>query len=111
MGPRPSSDTLLRQWTMLRRIPRVPRRIITADLQSALASEEHKVTARTIQRDLEKLSAVSKLVSSSPAKAEDFVVETNLETEAGPRSSAIFYYAECNHPLLPSRPNRSIAGA
>ena len=46
------SDTLLRQWTMLRHIPRHPRRISVHDLRAHLAEQGYTTTERTIQRDL-----------------------------------------------------------
>ena len=49
-------DTLLRQWTMLRAIPRAPRKKSTPDLVEHLRAEGFDVTARTVQRDLNKLS-------------------------------------------------------
>lgn len=49
--------TLMRQWAMLRHIPRLPARISVAELDSLLALEGHEVTRRTIERDLHSLSA------------------------------------------------------
>lgn len=51
-------DTILRQWTLLRSIPNHPRRIATTQLQALLADIFGKVSLRTIQRDLNKLSLV-----------------------------------------------------
>src|SRR4051812_37838185 len=48
--------TLLRQWHMLRLIPRAPGKITVQDIHSRLASEDFDVTIRTIQRDLHELS-------------------------------------------------------
>lgn len=56
-------ETLLRQWAMLRLIPRHPRRIDSGTLQSELQKLGYDMTLRTIQRDLNKLSAVLPLVS------------------------------------------------
>ena len=50
------SDTLVRQWHMLRLLPRAPRKIATADLAAALGERGFEVTRRSIQRDLHKLS-------------------------------------------------------
>lgn len=55
-------ETLLRQWAMLRFIPRHPRRIDTGRLRAELQKQGYEVTLRTIQRDLNKLSAVLPLV-------------------------------------------------
>jgi predicted DNA-binding transcriptional regulator YafY len=49
-------DTLFRQWSMLRRIPRHPRWITTRQLVTYLEDEAFPVTARTVERDLSKLS-------------------------------------------------------
>jgi predicted DNA-binding transcriptional regulator YafY len=56
-------DTLLRQWLMLRMIPRFPRKISTADVESRLTGAGYPTTRRTIQRDLDKLSAEFQLIS------------------------------------------------
>ena len=50
------SDTLLRQWTMLRHIPRHPRRTTVSALHERLREQGYPTTERTIQRDLQELS-------------------------------------------------------
>ena len=50
------SDTLLRQWTMLRHIPRHPRKITVSTLHERLREQGYPTTERTIQRDLQELS-------------------------------------------------------
>lgn len=55
-GKNESSDTLLRQWEMLRLIPQGACRITSAELVSRLESLGYPVTQRTVQRDLQKLS-------------------------------------------------------
>jgi predicted DNA-binding transcriptional regulator YafY len=52
------TDTLLRQWAMLRLIPRFPHRVDTTKLQYELSKAGHDINLRTIQRDLNKLSDV-----------------------------------------------------
>jgi len=59
------TDTLLRQWAMLRHIPRHPHKIDTVKLQNKLAHQGHDITLRTIQRDLIKLSVVLPLLSDN----------------------------------------------
>lgn len=49
-------DTLLRQWTMLRMIPRHPRKTTVSELQQKLTDQGYETTERTIQRDLNHLS-------------------------------------------------------
>ena len=50
------SDTLLRQWTMLRRIPRHPRKVTVAELLRGLKDQGFETSERTVQRDLVQLS-------------------------------------------------------
>ncbi len=50
------TETLLRQWTMLRLVPRHPRKITATDLQRQLAAQGYTTTERTVQRDLQSLS-------------------------------------------------------
>jgi len=52
------SDTLMRQWQMLRLIPRHPQKISTADLKQRLADAGFEITLRTIQRDLMRLDLI-----------------------------------------------------
>ncbi len=59
------TDTLLRQWAMLRQIPRYPRKVDTVSLQNTLAKQGHEITLRTIQRDLIKLSSVLPLLADN----------------------------------------------
>jgi len=56
------SDTFMRQWHMLRLIPRMPSKVSTSDLVHSLADEGFKVTRRTLQRDLAKLAVIYPLV-------------------------------------------------
>ncbi len=58
-----TNATLLRQWKMLRHIPRLPRKISTAALLEKLRAADFEVDLRTIQRDLNKLSEVLPLTS------------------------------------------------
>lgn len=50
------SDTILRQLEMLRLIPHHPRKIDSTGMNSLLAGCGFEITARTVQRDLQKLS-------------------------------------------------------
>lgn len=51
-----SGDTILRQWAMMQCVPRYPSRRSTSEITRALMSKGFKVTVRTVQRDLDKLS-------------------------------------------------------
>jgi len=50
------NDTLLRQWLMLRLIPRYPRKAEARDLTERLCAEGYDVSKRTVERDLQMLS-------------------------------------------------------
>lgn len=50
------NDTLMRQWTMLRTIPRHPRRVDAPTIHARLADLGMNVTLRTVQRDLNSLA-------------------------------------------------------
>jgi len=52
------SETILRQLAMLRRVPRAPRAVTTAVLVEKLGEEGFTVSIRSVQRDLEMLSAL-----------------------------------------------------
>lgn len=51
------SSTAVRYLTMLRMVPRFPKAITTTELAKRLEEQDFSVTMRSIQRDLEKLSA------------------------------------------------------
>ena len=57
------SDTLLRQWELLRAIPRAPRKVDVATLMAKLEAAGYPTTKRSIQRDLNSLSRVFPLIS------------------------------------------------
>lgn len=61
-------DTLLRQWQMLRMIPRYPLKITAKELHARLQSEQFSVTKRTVERDLLSLSELFPLVSDERDK-------------------------------------------
>lgn len=56
-------STLLRQWFMLRKIPRSPRVIGTSELVSLLSDAGFEIDLRTVQRDLNSLSEVLPITS------------------------------------------------
>jgi hypothetical protein len=59
------SDTLLRQWEMLRSIPRAPRKIDASTLMARLEAAGYRIDKRTVQRDLNDLSRVFPLQSDT----------------------------------------------
>ena len=60
------SDTLLRQWELLRSIPRAPRKIDVAALMQKVEAAGYPTTRRSVQRDLNSLSRVFPLISDDP---------------------------------------------
>lgn len=62
------SDTYLRQWAMLRVIPKAPRKIDVSTIKSRLEEEGFKTTKRTIQRDLKELSTIFPLQSDERSR-------------------------------------------
>lgn len=63
-----NQETLLRQWHMLRTVPRYPAKITAQKIKEKLASADFEVTERTIQRDLQELSEVFPLTADEREK-------------------------------------------
>ena len=51
-----STETISRQWDILRLIPRLPRRITVREIHEQLPAADYHVSVRTVQRDLISLS-------------------------------------------------------
>jgi len=62
------AETFMRQWAMLRYIPRSPRKIDATSLKSRLEGDGYQVDLRTIQRDLKTLSAIFPLSCDERSK-------------------------------------------
>lgn len=60
-----SSTTISRQWELLKCIPSGPPGITAKEIQQLLENDGHKVTKRTIERDLEELSRLFPLAQNS----------------------------------------------
>jgi len=52
------SHTIMRQWAMLRMLPRSPKKISTREILNRLTQEGFQVEQRTVQRDLEKFTSL-----------------------------------------------------
>lgn len=63
-----TTDTVLRQWHMLRLVPRYPQKISVQAIKGALEVQGFDTTERTIQRDLVELSRAFPLVVDERAK-------------------------------------------
>lgn len=72
--------TLIRQWTLLRMIPRHPRRIDAPSLHRKLAAMGISVTLRTVQRDLNDLCSAFPL-RSDRSKPQGWWFEKNASFE------------------------------
>ncbi len=53
-----TQQTLFRQWLMLQALPRAPLRTTAADIAERLAGEGHRISKRSVERDLQSLSEV-----------------------------------------------------
>lgn len=99
-------STLLRQWKMLRMIPRLPRKIGTVDLMQKLEDADFNVDLRTIQRDLNQLSEVLPLTSDQ-AKPQGWAWKEAAEQfdipGMEPQVALVFHMAEVHlRSLLPA---------
>ena len=65
---RKTTDTLLRQWTLLQLVPRAPRKVDTATLKRQLAERGYEVGQRSLQRDLLALALVFPLLCDDRSK-------------------------------------------
>ena len=62
------NQTLLRQWAMLRAIPRYPLKITANELTQKLLAEQFSISKRTVERDLIQLSGIFPLINDSRNK-------------------------------------------
>jgi predicted DNA-binding transcriptional regulator YafY len=65
---RKSTDTLSRQWSLLRTVPAYPHWLSTRELHQRTWDQGHEVNIRTIQRDLDFLSSPFPLLSETRGK-------------------------------------------
>ena len=63
-----NQDSVLRQWHMLRNVPREPQKTTVTELRAKLKDDGYEVTARTIQRDLIELATIYPLVNDDRNK-------------------------------------------
>ena len=61
-------DSLFRQWHMLRLVPRHPQKVTAQTLRQTLRGQGFEVTERTVQRDLNELSAIFPLMADDREK-------------------------------------------
>lgn len=63
-----NQHTILRQWNMLRLLPRAPARITARELCERLDTADFPVTKRTVERDLNELAGIFPLVADTREK-------------------------------------------
>jgi len=107
------SDTLMRQWQMLRLVPRHPSKIATSELILRLADEGFKTTQRTIQRDLVRLSSIYPLECDERNKPYgwSWMLDANVMDIPGMDShTALAFWLASQHlePLLPNTTVRQL---
>jgi len=100
------SDTLMRQWQMLRLIPRQPSKISTTALMQRLADDGFTTTPRTLQRDLVRLSSIYPLLCDDRDKPFGWSWDKDANVHEVPGidsdTALAFYLAEKHlEPLLP----------
>lgn len=83
-------ETMLRHWTLLRTVPRAPRKLDARSLTDRLREEGFDISKRTIERDLRKLSAAHHL-AETPLTAD----QTRREIDGGRiETKAIVWYTQ-----------------
>ncbi|MDQ7003372.1 MAG: WYL domain-containing protein [Ghiorsea sp.] len=108
------SDTVMRQWQMLRMVPRSPSKIGATDIKQGLADEGFEVTQRTIQRDLEKFSSIFPLECDDRSKPFGWSWSKDSGTLDIPgmdsHTALAFYLAEQHlAPILPRETVKQLA--
>lgn len=67
-GKQAAADTLRRQWELLRLIPRSPRKVTATEITEKLSGLGFSVSSRTVQRDLQTLSASFPILNDERSK-------------------------------------------
>lgn len=82
---RVSTDTLWRQWSLLRSIPRAPRKVTASQLRDALERQGLPISLRSVERDLISLSSRFPLVVDESAKPFGWSWAKDANFEFAPR--------------------------
>lgn len=83
-----TNDALMRQWAMLRLIPRAPRKTSVQELQRRLEVDGFATTSRTVERDLQALSQRFPLIVDASSKPYGWSWLREANFEFAPRLSA-----------------------
>lgn len=106
-------DTTYRHWLMLRMIPRYPCKIDGAKIEERLKEEGYPTGRRTIQRDLDKLSAIFPLLCDNQTKPYGWSWKTDAPAFEIPNmepSAALMFRMADQHlaRMLPAAVRRSL---
>lgn len=109
-----SAVTVLRHWKMLQLVPRYPRRASARQICSQLRAHGFTATERTVQRDLEKLSASFPLACDDRSKPYGWHWDKGaqlLEVPGMDLSTALTFHFvhEYVEPLLPASVRQNLA--
>lgn len=109
-----TNNTLPRQWEMLRLLPRAPRKVTVAELQTRLEVQGYPTSSRTIERDLQSLSDRFPLVVDDASKPYGWSWARDANFEFMPRLStsqgvALLLSREHLRNLLPQSTLRELA--
>jgi len=101
------TNTLARQWALLKTIPSAPRRLSTTELHQRMRDEGFEVDVRSIQRDLNDLSGPFPLVPSMEGRAHYWQWmegSKGLEIPAMSHSTALVFQLAHQYllPLMPA---------
>lgn len=104
------SDTLMRQWHMLRMVPRFPAKRNTSEIKNRLADEGFEVTPRTIQRDLMSFSSIFPLECDERSKPYgwSWMADGNIMDIPGMDSHAALAFFLADRYLEPMLPRETI---
>ena len=74
-----SAETISRQWDILQRIPRLPRKITAREIHANLPATDYHVSLRTVQRDLVSLSAKFAITCDEDGRAQHWYWMKNAD--------------------------------
>ena len=109
-----ASQTLARQWTMLRAIPRGPMKATTAEIERKLQDEGFNISRRSVERDLHTLSSRFPLVLDDRTKPYgwSWAKDANFEfmPKLSPSQAVALLLAQAHlKPLLPVSMGKDLA--
>jgi hypothetical protein len=109
-----SAETLLRHWKTLQLVPKFPRRASAKQICSQLKAHGFRATERTVQRDLEKLSATFPLSCDNRSKPYGWFWDRDSQLlqipGMDPATALTFHFvSQYVEPLLPATVRNNLA--